>query len=380
MKLEQIYESYYVDPLVAINSSSAADLLEAFEQAVAETPNVGKILASLNEGQMPVNESELTNEQKIFFIGATKLVNAYKESNDTEFKARFESIVAEVITPIGRTAGTMPTAAPKTTAPAPAASSAPTTATTSTAPKKGFLGKLGSFFGNIGRGIAAFTRGLVQGFEGSEGKDKTGKDKPGWTSAATNEDLSKIPERGVVFTPDVLKKIGVDSESVSKLQNGEISGINLTDSKNNLISINVANGRIFVKRIPTWPGSPAIAGKGTPPKQKSGGRVKGASLTQTPTVVKKPQQKAATVVKKPQQKAATVVKKPQQKAAASAAGKQVIKFPGTPPKQKSGGRAKGAPLSQTPGAVKNPQQKTVSESQFQNTVREVLKEFYETSK
>lgn len=320
MKLEQIYESYYVDPLVAINSSSAAELLEAFEQAAIETSNIGEILASLHEGQIPVNESELTNEQKVFFIGATKVVNAYKESNDPEFKLRFESLINDARVSKGATPPVIPP-----------------TASASAAPKKGFLGKLGSFFGNIGRGITAFTRGLVQGFTGSEGKDKTGKDRPGWTSVTVSQDLSKIPERGVVFAPDQLKGIGVDNDTVSKLQNGEIAGVNITDPSNNLISVSLTSGRLLVKRIPTYQAAINTSKtkqnlKSTVPSLKGGGRKKGAPLSQTPNAIKKRQQRKT-----------------------AAGQQQVIRFP------------------------KTPQQK-VPESQFQKTTRAVLREFYETNK
>lgn len=314
MKLEQIYESYYVNPLVAINSSTATELLEAFELAANETSNIGEILASINEGQMSVNESELSDDQKIFFIGATKLVNAYKESGDVEFKIRFESLINDVRG--GKGAST---------------TSAPTT------PKKGFLGKLGSFFGNIGRGIAAFTRGVIQGFTGSEGKDKTGKDRPGWTSTTTSQDLSKIPERGVAFAPDQLKTIGVDNDTISKLQSGAISGVNITDTNNNLVSVSLTSGRILVKRIPTY--QTAINTSKTKQKvknatatPKSGGRKKGAPLSQTPNAIKKRQQRKT-----------------------AAGQQQVIKFPKT-------------------------SQQKVPESQFQKTTRAVLREFYETNK
>jgi hypothetical protein len=249
MKLEQIYESYYVNPLVAINSTSPADLLEAFEQAAYECPAIANIIAELNEGTLPINENELTEEQKIFFVGATKIVNAYKESTNADFNARFEKIIAEAISPAGLTAGKAPTAS-GTTAPA-----TPTTGATSAGSKPGWLSKITGFLKGVGSTLGAFGQGFLQGFAGSEGKDKTGKDKPGWQSVTSKQDLSNIPDKGIAIAPERLKELGVDSEIINKLQRGEISGINVTDVNDNLISVSTIGGRLQIRKVPSYKGA-----------------------------------------------------------------------------------------------------------------------------
>lgn len=238
MKLEQIYETRFVNPLVAINAASANTLLEAFEEAVVESSNIKEILASIKGGQMPVNESELTDEQKIFFIGAAKLVNFYKESKDVNFKTRFESLInKEEYGAYTTGIGARPAAA----------------ATSGTAPaKSGWMSKLGKFFTGIGRGIKAFGQGVLSGFEGSEGKDKSGKTNPGWQDVTVNSDLSIITDRGTAFTPQQLLLLGISQETLDQLRKGTLAGVNLTDPQNNLISIKFANGQYIGSKVPTY--------------------------------------------------------------------------------------------------------------------------------
>lgn len=241
MKLEQIYETRFVDPLVAVNSASANTLLEAFEEAVAESSNIKEILASIKDNQMPVNESELTDEQKIFFIGATKLVNFYRESKDVSFKTRFESLINKEEYGAYTTGTGAPVARPATAA------------TSGAAPaKSGWMSKLGKFFGGIGRGIKAFGQGVMSGFEGSEGKDKSGKTNPGWQDVTVNSDLSVITDRGTAFTPQQLLLLGISQETLDQLRKGTLAGVNLTDPQNNLISIKFANGQYVGSKVPTY--------------------------------------------------------------------------------------------------------------------------------
>lgn len=322
MKLEQIYESYYVNPLVAINSCSPTDLLEAFEQAAYGCPVIAKIIAELNEGTLPINENELTEEQKIFFVGATKIVNAYKESTNADFNTRFEKIVAEAISPAGLTAGKAP-AVSSTTAPATS-----TTGATSAGSKPGWLDKITGFLKGVGSTLGAFGQGFLQGFAGSEGKDKTGKDKPGWQSVTSKQDLSNIPDKGIAIAPERLKELGVDSEIINKLQRGEISGINVTDVNDNLISVSTIGGRLQIRKIPSYKGA-IDASKGT-----------------SKTVTTKPGKKELSDdPRNVRRRAQAAVKKKERE-------QQMNLF-----------RKRGT-----------------SESQFQKTTRAVLREFNETSK
>jgi hypothetical protein len=149
MSLEQIYVNRYVNPLIAINHATANDLLGSFEEAVIISPNIKKILAAINSDSSIVNENALTDEQKIFFIAGTKLVNSYKESTSAEFNARFESLINEELIS-SNTSGSS------------------------------WASKLGSFFGSVGRGLKDFTKGVLKGFEGSEGKNKDGKANLNW--------------------------------------------------------------------------------------------------------------------------------------------------------------------------------------------------------
>jgi hypothetical protein len=231
MKLEQIYESYYVNPLVAINSTSAAELLEAFEQAAIECAYIREVLASLKNDQLPVNESQLTEDQKIFFVGAIKLVNSYKESTDEQFKARFESLLE---------------AAP---AAAPAAGGKP-----------GWWSKIKDFLLNVGGTLGALGKGFLQGFAGSEGKDKTGRDRPGWKNVKSGTDLSKVSNKDTIFTSDNLRDIGVDQNTLNNLEKGNITGINVTDPNDNLVEIKFVNGRYVGKKVPSYQAA-AQAGK-----------------------------------------------------------------------------------------------------------------------
>lgn len=229
MKLEQIYESYYVNPLVAINSASATELLEAFEQAAIECAHIKNILANLKENQLPVNESHLTDAQKIFFVGAVKLVNSYKESTDAQFKARFETLLEDT-----------PTAAP------------------ATGGKPGWWGKIKDFLINV----SGTLKGVLQGFVGSEGKDRTGRDKPSWATVNTTQDLSKVPLKEIAITANLLRSYGVKEDTLVKIEKGTLAGVNIIDVSDNLITVKVEGGRFVAKREPTFqPAMTAARGK-----------------------------------------------------------------------------------------------------------------------
>jgi hypothetical protein len=416
MKLEQIYESHYVNPLVAINSSSATDLLEAFEQAANECPDIRDIISSINKNQFRINENILDNDQRVFLHGATKLIGFYKKGTDEQFKQRFETFL-EVTAPAPAPAPAVPA-----TAAAPAASSTG---------KPGFLGNLSSIFKKALKGLKRF----LKGWEGSEGKNKQGETNPGWKDVYVGaSDLSKVKEKITAFTPQQLTTLGVDENTLNELKKGNLSGINLTDNNNNLVSVKFSNGAYYGNRYPTYAQAVA-ASKNTAKDQgdakdtaqdknsskdtaqdkntsKDTAQDQGATTTKTTSQDKSPIVAPAPIVRTapktvpaPGPEPAQNISgdwelvddepKPSKQTAAPSTMKNVTGTAQSPTQRALPGRPapRGLPAGRTPpapppgspqGPVRDPKtgrfvKRSINES-FKDATRKILKEFYKTSK
>jgi hypothetical protein len=176
MKLEEIYESHYSGLGVYLNSASPTDLLEGFEIAAREYPEVQKMLNALLEGNVLVNESVLSENSKVVLNASLRLLEYYKNSNNKDFNLRLEGILEEQ------------QRGPKRTAPA----------------KRGFLGTVGRAIGKaagaVWQGIKKVGAGIAAGFAGSAGKDKQGNTTPGFVDAVSVSPLATVPPKETLTT------------------------------------------------------------------------------------------------------------------------------------------------------------------------------------
>ena len=226
--LAEQYETIYVKNI--IEEASAAELLEAFELANNESSNIKNILVAINNGSFFINESGLSDDEKTFFSAATKLVTFYKENANIEYNTRFESLLSD----------------------AQARDASGRFVKGGVKPSGGIMSKIGGFLGNIGKGIAKGFRAFLKGFAGSEGKSKEGKANPGWQDIPVKTDLSSVSDKTTVFTPQQLAALGVTPDVIKKLQNGKLAGLNLTDTKNNLVSLKYQNGQYAGTKVPAF--------------------------------------------------------------------------------------------------------------------------------
>lgn len=226
--LAEQYEIIHVKNI--IKEASAVELLEAFELASSETPNIKNVLVAINSGSLFINESEFTDDEKTFFSAATKLVTFYKENANAEYNTRFESLLSD----------------------AQARDASGRFVKGGAKPSGGIMSKIGGFLGNIGKGIAKGFGAFLKGFAGSEGKSKEGKANPGWQDIPVKTDLSSVSDKTTAFTPQQLAALGVAPDVIKKLQGGKLAGLNLTDTKNNLVSLKYQNGQYAGTKVPTF--------------------------------------------------------------------------------------------------------------------------------
>ena len=248
MKLEEIYESHYSGLGVYLNSASPTDLLEGFEIAAREYPEVQKMLNALLEGNVLVNESVLSENSKVVLNASLRLLEYYKNSNNKDFNLRLEGILEEQQRgPDGRFI--------KGTAPA----------------KGGFLSTVGSAIGKaagaVWQGIKKFGAGIAAGFAGSAGKDKQGNTTPGFVDAVSVSPLATVPPKETLTTVQQLLSLGVKQEDINKLQKNQITGINVTGADGKLVTVTFKGGQFYIKLEQTWKmeepaGKGAVVGKG----------------------------------------------------------------------------------------------------------------------
>lgn len=246
MKLEEIYESHYSGLGVYLNSASPTDLLEGFEIAAREYPEVQKMLNALLEGNVLVNESVLSENSKVVLNASLRLLEYYKNSNNKDFNLRLEGILEEQQRgPDGRFI--------KGTAPA----------------KEGFLGTVGRAIGKaagaVWQGIKKVGAGIAAGFAGSAGKDKQGNTTPGFVDAVSVSPLATVPPKETLTTVQQLLSLGVKQEDINRLQKNQITGINITGADGKLVTVTFKGGQFYIKLEQTWKmEEPADPKAGTP--------------------------------------------------------------------------------------------------------------------
>lgn len=229
MKLETIYENYFISEAAHIRAASTPELVALFKEAISREPDTAVVLDILKNNKQAITDIDLTNEERVFIESAIRVL-AYDENLLTEAAVRDPATGRYMRTPV-------PPPVPSTST-----GSAP-------ASKPSWLGSIAK---SIAKKAGSLVRSFASGFKGSEGKDKTGKDVPGWISTKTTADLSSVPERDVSFSPQQLQTFNITPDILKGLEKGDILGVNLSDANNNLVSVKVANGQYIGRRVPTF--------------------------------------------------------------------------------------------------------------------------------
>ena len=249
MKLEQIFESYYVGPAAYVRNSTSTELLDIIESVHSEYPAIAATLKALHANKVVVNESTLDEDSKVVLAAFQKLLEYYNTQNDRDFNTRLQYIFED---PLGSDpTGAVPPAPP--TPPAPKRKAPP--------PKKGILNKVGSFLGKaatgLAKGIGALAGSVVAGFKGAagagaQGKTDAGQTKPGWVDVNTTVDLKSVPTNDTTAMPQQLQSYKIDQNTLDGLKQGTIKGINLQNAKTNQLAqivYNAQTGLFSVKQI-----------------------------------------------------------------------------------------------------------------------------------
>jgi hypothetical protein len=365
--LAEQYEFIHVKNI--IEEASAEELIEAFELANYETPNIKDVLVAINNGSLFINESELTDDEQTFFSAATKLVTFYKENVNAEYNTRFESLISDA--QARDASGRFVKGSTGTAAPAPAAATAASPAGPAAATGGGWMSKVGGFLGRVGKGIAkgigSLAGSFLKGFAGSEGKSKDGKAIPGWEDTSVKVDLSSIASKTTAFTPEQLTGFGVSPDTIKKIQDGKLAGLNLTDEDNNLVSVKYQNGQYIGTKIPTFKQA-ADAGAADPAAKAAADKAAANPVATTPAPVA-----AAAPVAADPAAANPVATTPAPVAAPVAADPAAAAAP----------VKKAKPLSQDPEAIRSRKRRaagTLKESSFNYNANKILREFYQNSK
>lgn len=241
MKLEELYESNYVSEGAYVKNAELADLLEMFEEAAKYNLNVSITLSNFKTGNLIVNESRLSSNEKIYLDACQRLLEYYKNGNNKEFNSRLESILEA------------PVRDPKTGRFVTSKPAAPAT--------PGAWSKVGGFLGKAANWIAkkagelsgSFKAGLTgAATAGAEGKNNQGQTNPGWQDVNVSFDLKDVPNTDTSLMPADLKKYNIDSTIIEKLKQGSLKGINVINTSTNQlaqIKFDTNTGTFTIKQI-----------------------------------------------------------------------------------------------------------------------------------